>query len=389
MRLLFIVSVLLIFPLAQIAIDIYLPSLPNMGLYFFTTNQELQLSLTVYIFALGISQLLYGPFSDKYGRKFVLLFGMFISLIGTFCCLYSHSINELLISRVIQGIGMGSCFVVGSAILGDTFEGKRLAQMVTASTTIYALSPLLIPVLGGYLEYLAGWKLNFIFILLFTLLLVIMIVLFIPETNKNKDCTINLKKSFTVYKQMLITPKFIGYILCSISGYGINIAFNVLGPYLLQKTYNLSIIESGYVLLLVGLSYCIGTVLNQKLLMWFSVNKSLFIGILLMLFFSCFMVFLSFLNVTSFIVVIALICSTIVSTGFIFSNCFTKSLESFPESLGTASALFGSGGLIGVAFISWIVSFIQRYDIYSIGVVFLLVSIFGLLIYLFLLKGNH
>lgn len=384
---LFLITTLLIFPLSQIAIDIYLPSLPEMGVYFSAPNQLLQLSLTFYILALGISQFIYGPASDKYGRKPILLFGTFLFLIGTVCCLLSYTITQLLISRVIQGLGMGCGFVIGSAILGETFKGKKLAQMITASTTIYALSPLLIPVLGGYLELFGGWRLNFIFILFFTMVVYIMIIIFIPETNKFKNSAqLNIKTLFFTYKKLCTNYKFIGYILCSISGYGINITFNVLGPYLLQKTYHLSVVESGYILLITGLSYFIGTLINQKLLTKFSVDMSILIGLSLMTFFSLCILFIAYLDINNITVLIMFICLTIVPTGFIFSNCFTKALEIFPHMLGTASALIGSGGLLGVALISCGTSFIHAYNSFSIGYVFFSESIFGVLIYLVLHK---
>ncbi len=384
-NLLFTIAVLLIFPLSQIAIDIYLPSLPAMGVYFSAPNQYLQLSLTVYILSLGISQFIYGPCSDRYGRKPVLLLGIFIFLIGTVCCLYSSTIMQLLISRIIQGLGMGCGFVVGSAILGETFKDKKLAQMTTASTTVYALSPLLIPVLGGYLELFGGWKLNFIFILCFTLTIGIMIILFIPETNKTKNSNpLNGTTLYSTYKKLLMHYKFICYILCSISGYGINITFNVLGPFLLQTTYHLSVVKSGYMLLLTGMSYFIGTIINQKLLTKFSIDDSILIGLCLMTLFSSSILLITYLNIQNFVVIMTFICFTIISTGFIFSNCFAKALSTFPDVLGTASALIGSGGLLGVSLISWITSFVHVYDSFNVGLIFLIESIFGLFTFLML-----
>lgn len=375
----FIISTLAIFPLPQLAIDLYLPSLPAMAKYMDASNFFLQLTLTVYIFSLGITQLIYGPSSDRFGRKPILMIGTLIFLVGSVACAFAQSITQLLIFRIMQGIGMGCGFTVASAIIGESFEGKMLARMTTFSSMIYSLSPILAPVLGGYIQHYVGWQANFIFMAIFTLLLLLSVYFFIPETNKNLNPqALNLKKLLINYLYMFRSPKFLGYIGALTLAFGVMVTFNVVGPFLMQNVLRVPVITYGQLLLLVGASYFLGTVCNSQLLRFFNVSVLIAMGLLLMLFSSVGLIFSGWLDWFSVFSIMLFTCVTIFSAGFVFPNSFAKALEVFPESLGSASAIIGSSGLIGTSIISAIVAHIHSYQEQPLGYMFLVQTILAM-----------
>lgn len=383
-RLFFILTVLFIFPLPQVAIDLYLPSLPAMAKYFHAPNFLLQLSLTVYILSLGIAQLIYGPCSDRFGRKPVLLIGTSIFLLGSIVCAFATSITQLLIFRIIQGIGMGCGFTVASAILGDTFSGAKLARMTTFSSMVYSLSPLLAPIIGGYLQHYFGWRANFALIAIFSGIILIAIMLFIFKTNDRIDKNaLSAKRILFNYWTMLINFNFIGNILCLTLTFGIMITFNVVGPFLLQNVLKVSVVNYGLSLFLVGLAYLFGTFCNSQLLKFIKINLAIMFGVSLMILFSCALLIAAWLDWFSPASVLTFTCLVIFSTGFVFPNCFAKALEIFPDKLGAASAIIGSGGLFGVSLISGIVAHVPYYTESALGLIFLIQAILCLIIFSF------
>lgn len=378
----FILTTLLIFPLPQMAIDLYLPSLPHMAKYFSAPNYLLQLTLTVYILALGLSQLIYGPCSDRFGRKPTLLIGTSIFCLGNLAAIFATSITQLITFRIIQGIGMGAGFSVASAIIGDTFEGPVLARITTFSSMIYSLSPLLAPVLGGYLQKYFGWRSNFVFIALNSMLLIMAIIFFIYETNTKKDATaLNPKKFIINYMTTFKSAKFIGNILCMTLTFGAMITFNIVGPFLLQDILQVKVVTFGKLLFLVGLAYLAGTSINSHILKIWRIQAIIIGGIALMLvsaFALLIAAYCSWFTPTSVILFTSL---EIFATGFVFPNCFAEALKVFPENLGTASAVGGSAGLIGTSLISVIVSHVPTQNEESLAFIFIVLTMLCILSY--------
>jgi len=383
--LLFIIAVLLIFPIPQIAIDLYLPSLPSMVSYFNTTSYYSLLTLTFYLLSLGIAQLIYGPCSDRWGRKPVLLAGIVIFFIGSIACVMASSIEQLIIFRVIQGFGMGCGLVVASAILGDSFTGKPLAKMTTWSSTIFSLSVLLAPLLGGYLQTVSGWRANFIFMASGGGIVFLTTLFFIPETNKQKDASaLNLYKVIRNYFSIVSNIRFMCYVICLLFGYSLGITFNVVGPFLLQNIFHLSVMYSGIMLFLTGMAYLAGTLSNNHILNFFTVNTAILIGIMIMLGSAISLLFSGLAGWFTPLSIMLFTCLSIFGVGFIFPNCFAKGLEFFPEKLGSASAIISSAGLVGVSLVGGIVARISIHSAIALGVAFFIEAVGCLISYVFI-----
>lgn len=382
----FILAVLLIFPIPQIAVDLYLPSLPSMTTYFKTTSDHSLLILTIYILSLGIAQLIYGPCSDRFGRKPVLLVGIIIFFLGNIACVFATSIWQIIYFRVVQGFGMGCGFVIASAILGESFTGKKLAKITTWSSTVFSLSILLAPILGGYLQTISGWRANFIFIAISSLILFLTSIFFIPETNNKKDPTaLSVKKITFNYLSIVSDPKFMCYVVCSLFGYSIGITFSIVGPFLLQNTLHVSIMNSGILLFFTGLAYLAGTLTNNRVLNFLSVNQAIMLGIIIMLISATSLCIAGLIGWFTSLSVILFTCLAIFGVGSVFPNCFAKALELFPEKLGVASAIIGSSGLIGASLIGGVV--VRIFTTYSssrmlLGIMFIIESICCLFSYL-------
>ena len=166
--------------------DLYLPALPNMNLYFGSTTVITNLTLSVFFACYAIGMLFWGPLSDKYGRKPILITGGFIYLFGSILCALSTNVYFLIFFRAIQGIGAGGITSVSTAIIKDCYQGRKRESILAISQTISGLAPMLAPVVGAILLQYTNWKGAFWTLSIIGIVYLILTFLF-KETLSAKD----------------------------------------------------------------------------------------------------------------------------------------------------------------------------------------------------------
>src|SRR3990167_4681885 len=276
--------VLFAIPSSQIAIDIYLPSLPSMVLSLQTNSADLQLTFTFYIIGLGISQLFYGFLTDRLGRKPIIQFGLLLFILSSILCVASRDIYLLFAGRLLQGLGGGAIFVVTNAIWKDVFVGEQLARRVTYGSLIWSLVPILAPALGGFIQQYLGWQMNFYIMMGYAVITLFLLWIWLPETlNKTEVEKICFKKLIIDYLHILTDIRFLRFVACVIFSWGAVIAFSIVGPFIFQNLLRVSASLYGTLILIVGVAYTLGTFLNGLLLNYYQTLTLLKFGIILML----------------------------------------------------------------------------------------------------------
>ena len=231
----FFLTVLILSSIGLVATDVYLPSLPFIEVDLSTTKNIAQLSLTFYLVSFSLSQLFYGPLSDKIGRRKVALGGLTISLFGTLVCIFAPSIYLLILGRLIQGLGLGAGSTLARSIRRDVHSGNDLSHfgsyIIIGTSILFAIAP----AIGGYIQEYIGWRFNFLFLLVFTLFGLICVWFWLPETNKNPNLlALKFKSMVHHYFVLLKSPVFMGYSLCSGLAFGGFAAYLVSTPFLLK-----------------------------------------------------------------------------------------------------------------------------------------------------------
>jgi MFS transporter, DHA1 family, multidrug resistance protein len=145
-----------------LATDMSLPALPTLAAVFAASADEVQLTLSLFVLGYGGGQLVYGPLSDRFGRRPLLLAGLVIYTAAGFACALAPSIGALVGARFVQGLGGCVGPILGRAVVRDHFSGIRAAQMLSYVTVVFALAPLVAPSIGGVLLDLFGWRAIFL-----------------------------------------------------------------------------------------------------------------------------------------------------------------------------------------------------------------------------------
>lgn len=175
-------TVALLAMLAPFSIDTYLPSFPDIGREFSVSSVVLQQTLSFYLLAFATMMLVYGPLSDAYGRKAVVLVSTAVYVASSIGCALAPDIHWLLLMRIGQGLSASGALVVGRAIIRDAFAGAAAQRVMSQVMLIFALAPAVAPVIGGWLHDAFGWRSVFWFLVVLGLAVWLWAALLLPET---------------------------------------------------------------------------------------------------------------------------------------------------------------------------------------------------------------
>jgi DHA1 family bicyclomycin/chloramphenicol resistance-like MFS transporter len=165
------------------SVDTYLPSFPAIQREFAVASIELQQTLTAYLAAFAVMTLFHGALSDSFGRRPVILACLAIFVLGSIGCTFAQSFPQLLFFRGVQGLSAGVGWVVGRAIVRESFPGHDAQRLLSLITMIFGLAPALAPVIGGWLQGAFGWRAVFTFLTLYGVLQLAVCWRALPETH--------------------------------------------------------------------------------------------------------------------------------------------------------------------------------------------------------------
>ena len=361
--------------LAQMGTDVYLPSFPAIKMALLTTTTFVQLTFSVFLAGFAVSQLIYGPLSDRFGRKPFLLIGVSLYFLTSIIAATTSSIYVLLIARTIQGMGAGACSVIPRAIMQDHFSGKELERINIYQSMTWSLVPILAPLMGSYIQHYLGWRFNFIFLAIISFSALIFIIMF-KESIKERETSLTIRQVITHYKKVVFHNQFFANLVCAISVVGILAAFNVSAPILIQETLHLSSLQYGWSIFIVGMSFLIGALLNRFLMSrgWLG-NHIASIGIGLVSIAVLTLVACgAFKNFNVWMLLFPIMIMQ-VGSALIFPNNSTKALQYFPNIAGKAAAIFGCSLFLGSTITSGIISVLPTESLIPLSLVILIITV--------------
>lgn len=200
--------------LSIMGIEIHLPALPLMASYFGVSNSVIKNTITFYQFGMFASAFFYGPISDALGRRPVVIVGSGLFALCSILICFSVSIDSFLILRFLQGFGAGVAVALVPAIVAECYSEREVSKILAQMSLIILFTPMLAPILGGYLTFFYSWRSNFILISFCGTLAFMMFIRYFPETHHPElRIKLHIITTFKKYYSILSNKKFMAYAL--------------------------------------------------------------------------------------------------------------------------------------------------------------------------------
>ncbi len=266
--------------IGPVSLNILVPATPGLAVIFDTKVETVQLTLSLYLMGLAVSQLVLGPLSDRFGRKPVLLTGLFITAAASIAAIYSTSIVTLILWRSLQALGASSGLVIGRAIIRDLYSRDRAASMIGLVTTVMVLAPMAAPLIGGILDTAFGWE--YTFVLTATLAVVVLIWAYfaLPETRPDHITGGGLRFILGESRELLSDRRFIGYVLVCAIGTATFFAFLGGGPHVVIGIMARSSAEYGLWFILTSGGFMVGNFMTARFSQRYGIDAMVQLGLL-------------------------------------------------------------------------------------------------------------
>ncbi len=301
----------------------------------------IQLSLTVFLLSMAVSQLFYGLLSDAWGRRRVILPAIVLYMLGSFFCFIAPDILSLLLGRFLQGFAAGACVVIARAVARDCYEGKALAVVSAYLSIAWAIVPMLAPVAGGYVQEYFEWHTNFLLLLIFAGICLVATFFLLAETKKGGAGKFRIAEMFSTFGVLARSRQYMGYMLVPALFFSQSTAYMTASPLLYQDGLGLSPAQYGHIIMVTAALYLLGNILNRFLLKKFEMEALIKVGLRLALFGAFLIILFSIMGIMNVWVIAVPLFINYGAAGIIFANCVTLALMPFPERAGAASALLG------------------------------------------------
>jgi DHA1 family bicyclomycin/chloramphenicol resistance-like MFS transporter len=357
-----------------IEVDISAPSFPEISHYFGVSEGKVELTIVYNFLGFWISALLYGPLSECWGRRKVMIAGNALLLSGAFGCGFVSTMNELLVWRFVQGLGASTSAVVVFAMIADVYKGNKAIRLIGIMNATLTLIMAISPLIGSFINQVWGWRGNYFIVAGVSLMVWLLLLKALPETKKNFQ-KFNFRKILQNYKTLLTSREFISMSLVPSLFYASYMSFVACGSFLYTETFKLSLLmyacHQGVIVAIFSLvslwSDYIMKVLGKRNCITMGVTISFLSSFVLSLT-SLFYPHSPFL-ITSLMIVFCMgfaICYPII---------FNASLELFPSIKGAASSLTMALRALICALVVGLTSFLYTGHLLSIFSVVLLATL--------------
>ncbi|POY37539.1 Bcr/CflA family drug resistance efflux transporter [Solitalea longa] len=328
--------------LGPFSIDMYLPAFPTLALALNSSIEHIQLSLTSFFIGISFGQLIYGPITDRFGRKKPLIFGLAIYVLASLGSLWVHNAEQLIALRFIQALGACAGMVVSRAMVRDIFPLTESAKVFSMLMLVMGIAPIVAPTVGGFMLKLGGWQAIFLTLAVISFSMLLMTFFVLPE-SKAADSSIQLKLSSVIkeYGEVIQNSIFLKFsVLGSLVSAGL-FSYIAGSPFLAMKIYKISAENYGLLFGLNAIGIIGGSQVNRLLLKRFESIQIIKSMAIVMIICAILLPVSAYFNAHMTVVLTILFCF-ISCYGFINPNASAIALSPFSKNAGFASALLGS-----------------------------------------------
>lgn len=330
----------MLFMLGPISLDAFIPAARDIADAFRSDIHTIEISIAVYTLGTAVGQLIYGPLSDRFGRRPVILASLGLYFITVLGGALAPNMAVLIGLRFIQGVTTHAGRIIAPAIARDLFEREQAGRLLSYVMFVGGLGPVFAPVFGGFLTEIFGWQAGFILMAVVCAVAALAIFFLLQETlNPHDRQTLNLSQLGHSALLILRNRTYLGYMACSVFCIGGLYAFFTAIPGILQVNMGVTPTWFGLLIGMIMLANIIGPVIGARLISKFGIDATIILGGLTMLVGGCTMILASSVNQPIAVTIPTAI--YIVGFALVFAPSTAAALNPFPQMAGTASSLMG------------------------------------------------
>jgi len=348
--------------IGPLALNIFLPSIPGLAHFYGVDFGTIQLTFTLYLVGLAVGQLLYGPLSDRFGRRPPLIAGLVLFVVTSFICALGPPLELLVATRILQAIGGCSGIVLARAIVRDLYGRDKAASMIGYITMAWVLAPMMAPSLGGLLYVNFGWQSTFVFVGAAGFLVLLASWRWLHETRFPEGEAGEALDLLHAFGKLTRSRGYLSYALPTAFTSAVFFSFLGGAPYLTIEVMKLSPVAYGLWFILVSLGYFLGNFASGRFSERVGVDGMILIGSLLALAGVLVAAVAALLGQLSPAMLFIPMMVVSIGNGMSISNGLAGSVSVYPAMAGAASGLAGfmqmalgagSAQVIGLVQESW------------------------------------
>ena len=354
--------------------DMYLPTLPSLAEVFHSTPSLVQMGLSMSMLGLAVGQVFFGPISDKYGRRRVLIVSMVLFALSTMMCIFSPDIETFNLCRFLQGLGGSGGLVLSCSVATDCYSGRELAKMLAIIGAVNGIAPVCAPVVGGLVSESIGWQGIFWILFGIGVVLFFMCLVFRESLPRERRYVGNIFGLLKNFSKLLKLKYFVIYTILYAFANGILFSYISSASFIIQN-------EFGYSELMFAVFFAVNSVgvgLGSALSLRFSRMPSAAITGAVMIAVSILVQWFFVISGPQFWAYEAMIFIMLTGAGLIFTAATALAMDEGRAMTGMASAIYGACGFLAGSIVSPLVGI---GNIMTTTLTLLSICVFGVLIF--------
>jgi MFS transporter, DHA1 family, multidrug resistance protein len=327
--------------LGPLSMDMYLPSLPDIAHVLKSPTARTQLTVSSYLIGFAVGQVFYGPLSDRFGRRPVLLAALALYLTSTLACAAAQSVELLIAARLLQGISGSGSIVLARAIVRDLYSGVRAARELSLMGSISAFAPIVAPMIGGVLQTAFGWRASFVCMCLAAVVAMLVAARLLPETLHRRSGELaSLFSMARGYGVVLRHRGFLVYLGILTISYAGLFAWISGASVVLQSVYGLSAVTFGFTFALGAAGYMVGAMSATRLVVRLGLDRTIGVGVVVLAGGGLALAAVVAAGIPG-VWLVAAMAVYLAGLGLAMPQAMAGALTPFPDRAGTAASLMG------------------------------------------------
>jgi DHA1 family bicyclomycin/chloramphenicol resistance-like MFS transporter len=325
-----------------ITTDLYLPALPAMTSSFSASLSQAQLTLSALLLAFGVSQMIWGPLSDRFGRRPILLCGLAAYVLAAIGSVLAPGMLQLIVWRTVQGAAMGAVVMCARALVRDLYQPQDGARIMSKGLSGLGILACISAPVGGLLAQFYGWRAVLMAVVVFGAVTLLLVALRFKETLPHKNLqALQPAMLLKTWREILSNPTFLAFSALSIASYGGLFTFLASSSFVFITVLGLSKAQFGMVMFCTSLSYVLGTFVCRRLLLRFKVQKTVAIAAVISLCAGSLMGLLAWMGLVNVWTIMGPLALFMLGHGIHQPCGQSGAVGPFPKAAGAASALNG------------------------------------------------